>query len=188
MSAERIKYKSNNGNPPIRSLLKYLDSLSRIVAATAAIVTVSIAVVIISEIIARSVFNYSFSFAWEYSAYAMGIAMFCGAAFTLRTGGHIRVSLLQSILPNGAIYGVDIVCTVLGVLISGILAYSLSMLAWGSFLSGSTSPTISATPLIIPQGLIAFGAGLLALQMLARLIRLILKESPEDNSTSYQVE
>ena len=188
MSAERIKHKSNNGNPPIRALLKYLDSLSRIVAATAAIVTVSIAVVIISEIIARSVFNYSFSFAWEYSAYAMGIAMFCGAAFTLRTGGHIRVSLLQSILPNGAIYGVDIVCTVLGVLISGILAYSLSMLAWGSFLSGSTSPTISATPLIIPQGLIAFGAGLLALQMLARLIRLILKESPEDNSTSYQVE
>ena len=188
MSAERIKHKSNNGNPPIRTLLKYLDSLSRIVAATAAIVTVSIAVVIISEIIARSVFNYSFSFAWEYSAYAMGIAMFCGAAFTLRTGGHIRVSLLQSILPNGAIYGVDIVCTVLGVLISGILAYSLSMLAWGSFLSGSTSPTISATPLIIPQGLIAFGAGLLALQMLARLIRLIIKESPEDNSTSYQVE
>tara|TARA_B100000470_G_C19754636_1_gene375438 strand:- start:479 stop:1045 length:567 start_codon:yes stop_codon:yes gene_type:complete len=188
MAAERIKHKSNNGNPPIRTLLKYLDSLSRIVAATAAIVTVSIAVVIISEIIARSVFNYSFSFAWEYSAYAMGIAMFCGAAFTLRTGGHIRVSLLQSILPNGAIYGVDIVCTVLGVLISGILAYSLSMLAWGSFLSGSTSPTISATPLIIPQGLIAFGAGLLALQMLARLIRLILKESPEDNSTSYQVE
>ena len=188
MSAERIKHKSNNGNPPIRTLLKYLDSLSRIVAATAAIVTVSIAIVIISEIIARSVFNYSFSFAWEYSAYAMGIAMFCGAAFTLRTGGHIRVSLLQSILPNGAIYGVDIVCTVLGVLISGILAYSLSMLAWGSFLSGSTSPTISATPLIIPQGLIAFGAGLLALQMLARLIRLILKESPEDNSTSYQVE
>ena len=188
MAAERIKHKSNNGNPPIRTLLKYLDSLSRIVAATAAIVTVSIAVVIISEIIARSVFNYSFSFAWEYSAYAMGIAMFCGAAFTLRTGGHIRVSLLQSILPNGAIYGVDIVCTVLGVLISGILAYSLSMLAWGSFLSGSTSPTISATPLIIPQGLIAFGAGLLALQMLARLIRLILKESPEDKSTSYQVE
>ena len=188
MPAERIKHKSNNGDPPIRALLKYLDSLSRIVAATAAIVTVSIAVVIISEIIARSVFNYSFSFAWEYSAYAMGIAMFCGAAFTLRTGGHIRVSLLQSILPNGAIYGVDIVCTVLGVLISGILAYSLSMLAWGSFLSGSTSPTISATPLIIPQGLIALGAGLLALQMLARLIRLILKESPEDNSTSYQVE
>ena len=93
--------------------------------------TVSIAVVIISEIIARSVFNYSFSFAWEYSAYAMGIAMFCGAAFTLRTGGHIRVSLLQSVLPDNAIYGVDIVCTVLGVCISGILAYSLSMLAWG---------------------------------------------------------
>ena len=165
-----------------------MDSLSRIIAGAAAIMTVSIAVVIISEIIARSAFNYSFSFAWEYSAYAMGIAMFCGAAFTLRTGGHIRVSLLQSVLSHNAIHRVDIVCTILGVCISGILAYSLAMLAWRSLISGSTSPTISATPLIIPQGLIAFGAGLLALQMLARLIRLILKESPEDNSTSYQVE
>ena len=63
-----------------------------------------------------------------------------------------------------------------------------SMLAWRSLISGSTSPTISATPLIIPQGLIALGAGLLALQMLARLIRLIIKESPEDESTSFQVE
>ena len=103
-------------------MLKYLDSLSRVIAGAAAIVTVSIAVVIISEIIARSIFNYSFSFAWEYSAYAMGVAMFCGAAFTLRTGGHIRVSLLKSVLPNNAIYLVDIVCTVLGVCISGVLA------------------------------------------------------------------
>ena len=169
-------------------MLKYLDSLSRIIAGAAAVVTVSIAVVIISEIIARSVFNYSFSFAWEYSAYAMGVAMFCGAAFTLRTGGHIRVSLLRSVLPNNAIYLVDIVCTVLGVCISGVLAYSLSMLAWRSFISGSPSHTISPTPLIIPQGLIALGAGLLALQMLARLIRLIIKESPEDESTSFRVE
>ena len=75
-----------------------------------------------------------------------------------------------------------------GVCVSGILAYALSVLAWGSFISGSTSFTISATPLVIPQGLIALGAGLFALQMIARLIRLIIKESPEDESTSFQVE
>ena len=59
-------------------------------------------VMILSEIAARSLFNISISFAWEYSAYAMGVAMFGGAAFTLRTGGHIRVSLLGSRLPPAA--------------------------------------------------------------------------------------
>jgi TRAP-type C4-dicarboxylate transport system permease small subunit len=54
--------------------------------------------------------------------------------------------------------------------------------------SGSTAPTVSATPLIIPQGLIAFGALLLALQFLARLVRIFIGQEPEDNSVSYQVD
>ncbi len=169
-------------------ILSGLDALSRLVATLSALLTVSIAVVIIGEITARSLFNYSFSFAWEYSAYAMGVAMFCGAAFTLRTGGHIRVSLLAAALPPNAARRLDILCTALGVAFTGYLAFALGQLAWGSFVSGSTSPTVSATPLIIPQGLIAFGAALLFLQMLARLIRLMRSEEPEDSSVSFQVD
>ncbi len=170
------------------AILKILDSISRVVAAISALLTVSIAIVIISEVTARSVFNYSFSFAWEYSAYAMGVAMFCGAAYTLHTGGHIRVSILANALPEKAAHWVDVVCTIFGLGIAGFITNALIQLAWRSFQSGSTSPTIDATPLVIPQGLIAFGATLLTLQLAARLIRLLAGEPTEDASINFEVE
>ena len=172
----------------MRSLLALLDLISTALAVLAAVLTLSIAVVIIAEIIARSIFNYSFSFAWEYSAYAMGSAMFCGLAFTLRTGGHIRVSLLASALPQGVSKAIDILCTLVAIGFSGYIGLALCELAWRSFLSGSTSPSVTATPLVLPQGLIALGAILLTLQFVARLIRLLMNEEPEDQSTSYLAE
>jgi TRAP-type C4-dicarboxylate transport system permease small subunit len=172
----------------MRNTLGVLDSVCKAAAVFAAILTLSIAAVIISEIFARSVFNISFSFAWEYSAYAMGVAMFCGAAFTFRTGGHIRISLLSAALPKKSAHNLDILCTITGTFFSGFISFALCQLAWSSFVSGSTSPSITATPLIIPQGLIALGAVLLTLQLIARLLRLFTGEEPEDTSVSYQVD
>ena len=172
----------------MRNALNFFDLMSKALGGCAAVLTVSIAVVIITEIGARSIFNYSFSFAWEYSAYAMGIAMFCGMAFTLRTAGHIRVSLLSSALSKISAYIVDVLCTIAGIVFSGFISFALCQLAWGSFVSGSTSPSVTATPLIIPQGLIALGAVMLTLQFVGRFIRLIIGDEPEDNSVSFQVD
>ncbi len=172
----------------MRGALNLLDWISKGLAVFAAALTLSIGVVIISEIVARSVFNYSFSFAWEYSAYAMGVAMFCGMAFTLRNGGHIRVSLLASALSEKNARIADILCTLVGIFFSAFITFALCQLAYKSFIHGSTSPSVTATPLIIPQGLIALGAVFLMLQFFARLIRLVIGEEPEDTSVSYQVD
>jgi len=157
-------------------------------AIVSAALTFSIVAMILCEIAARSLFNYSLSFAWEYSAYAMGAAMFGGAAFTLRTGGHIRVSLLSGRLSARAARGLDILCTVLAGALAGYIAIGLGQLAWRSFIAGSTSPTVSATPLVIPQAAIALGMALLALQFVARLLRLLTGQPPEDDSMSFEVD
>lgn len=169
-------------------VLGVIDFLGSAFARISAVLTLSIVAMILAEIVARSVFNLSLSFAWEYSAYAMGIAMFGGAAYTLRTGGHIRVSLLASHLPARAAHWVDVACTAVAVAISGYLAVALVQFAWRSFVSGSTSSTISATPLVIPQGAIAIGAILLCAQFVARLIRLFIGEDTEDRSVSFLAE
>ena len=130
----------------MRRTLTLLDIFSKVLGVFAAVLTVSIGVVIIAEIIARFIFNYSFSFAWEYSAYAMGVAMFCGMSFTPRTGGHIRVSLLTSALTEKPARAVDMLCTLGGIFFSGFISYALCQLALKSFISGSTSPSVTATP------------------------------------------
>ena len=172
----------------LRLVVDAIDRIALVAAIVSAALTLSIVVMILSEIIARSLFNVSVSFAWEYSAYAMGVAMFGGAAFALRTGGHIRVSLLASRLPARAAHWVDIVCTVAATALAGYLAIALGQLAWRSFEAGSTSPTVSATPLVIPQAAIALGAALLCLQFIARLIRLSTGAPPEDETMSFEVE
>ena len=48
-------------------------------------------------------------------------------------------------------------------------------------MSGSTSPTIDETPLVYPQAAMAFGAALLTLQLVARVLRLLIGEPPEDD-------
>ena len=49
-------------------------------------------------------------------------------------------------------------------------------------MSGSTSATIDETPLVYPQAAMAFGAALLTLQLVARAVRLLVGEPPEDEA------
>ena len=166
----------------MRAALRIIDLVGYAAGAFAAILVFGIAGLIIAEVVARSGFGVSLTFAWEFAAYFLATSIFCGAAYTMRTGGHVRVALLKGALGETGNRIMDILATVAAVAASGFLAVSLILFAWRSFERGSVSPTIDQTPLVIPQAAIAFGAMLLALQLVARLIRLIIGEPPEDTA------
>ena len=171
-------------------MLRLIDATGRFAGYAAALMIVGIAGLVLSEIFFRNVFNISLTFAWDFSAYMMAGAIFLGAAFTLRSGGHVRVSLLTHNVPPKLAYAIDFLATVFALAIACFAAYALILFAWSSYVTGRTSSTIDATPLVYPQGVIALGAVLLALQFLARLIRLILRQPPEDQAAkeAYGVE
>ncbi|MEQ8928292.1 MAG: TRAP transporter small permease [Silicimonas sp.] len=169
----------------MRKLLIFNDSIGRIAAVFAAVLILSIVLVTLSEIAARTFFAYSLSFAWEYNGYAMGAAMFSGLAFTLRTGGHVRVSLLNNVLPARAVHWLDTIVAVVGFGFSLFVTSALGQMALTSFLNGKRSPSVTATPLVLPQGLIALGALLLTLQLAAYAVRRLIGDEPEDIGSSY---
>ena len=174
----------------LQTVLKSIDSISRWSAAIAVLLIWGIVVLIVSEVFLRRLLGISISFAWEYSAYFYAIAVFGGAAFTMRTGGHVRVALFKGMLGEKANYAMDLVATGIGTAVSIFLAYSLSTFAWRSFENGSVSPTINATPLVVPQGALAIALIILSLQMIARCIRLVTGESVEDEEAknSFKVD
>ena len=157
-----------------------IDTLSRACGYVAAALVLGIAALILAEIFCRTALNVSLSFAWEYAAYCFAIAIFLGAAFALRTGGHVRVMLLSQSVPHRMAHWLDVAATVVGTMIAGFLAWALTAFAARSWMSGSTSPTIDETPLVYPQAAMAFGAALLTLQLVARALRLVVGEPPED--------
>ena len=96
-------------------LLDMLDRLSRLMAILSVILIFGIAVLIIAEIVSRTFLDHSLSFAWEFSAYFFAVAIFCGAPYTLRTGGHVRVALFRGLLGPKGQWGMEILATLIGV-------------------------------------------------------------------------
>ncbi len=174
----------------MRAVLTAVDRVSQLAGVLAVLLVVGIVVLIIVEVLCRTFFNISLSFAWECSAYFLGTAIFLGAAFTLRTGGQVRVAFLTTNRNPHVARTSEFLATVFGVGITCYLAYSMVLFAWQTFVSGSTSFTVVAVPLIYPTSGLAIGAVLLALQMIVRMIRLFIGDPPDDREAmrSYSVE
>lgn len=174
----------------LRAYLAATDWLARLSGFVGAVLMALIAILIIAEVGMRWLFNYSLPFAWEYAAYCMGGAVFLGAAFTLRTDGHIRVNLLIENVSKPVARRIDMLCSVIGVAICGFLTNAMALKTLDDFRSGSVAPTPTETPLALSDGAIALGFLLLMLQMIARLARLALHEPPEldAEAAGYQVE
>jgi len=129
----------------------------------------------IVEIFLRNAFNVSLPFVWEYASYFHACAVFLGAAFALRCGGHIRVTMLAQVMPRAF----ETVATAVGLAISAVLAYGLVRFAVGFGTSGRLSSTVNEVPLVWPASVMAFGAVMLCLELLLRLLRLALGRNVE---------
>ncbi len=152
--------------------LRFADAAARAAAAAAALSLGSIPVLIGVEIFARAVLGNSLGITWEYATYLMTLTFILGAAFTLRTGGHIRVSILSFRERSFLASLVEFVASGLGVIVVLFIALALSDFAWGTYVTGAVSATPAQTPLFIPRMGIAAGAWLLVLQMIARVVAL----------------
>ena len=134
---------------------------------------------ITAEIALRTLFSVSLPFAWEYSAYALGGLIFAGLGWTLRTGGHIRVTAAYDRLPAILVRATELAAAGIGTMLAVMLAWTLTALCIQSYIDGTRSFLVSETPLFIPQIAIALGAIGLALQMGLRFLLLAIGDNPE---------
>ena len=165
---------------PVGSILDAVDELSMWGAWASAFCIVSILGLIVAEVAARNLLNVSLYFAWEFSAYLMGGAFLLGAGYALRAGAQIRVNVLLENVPKPVSRFFNLFSTVCGVAIAAYLAYALGELTWFSYIRESRSPEKSELLRWIPQFPMFLGAALFALQMTARLARLLRGEPGED--------
>ncbi len=162
----------------VAAFARRIDRLAIVGGYLAAICLAALVVLISAQIVvaaASRVFPAlpgGISIAWEYSAYLMGAAFLLGSGVTLRAGGHIRLGTVVDRLGPAGQLGAEIIASAIGSLFAGFLFWSLLQLAVQSWLHGYLSAE-SFTPLWIPQGALAAGALLLALQMIARLLNVL---------------
>ena len=144
---------------------------------------VFLAVLGMAEIVLRSFFAYSIQFALEYGTYLLAVAMLAGSGWTLRSGGHIRISLLSSALPTSGARTLDLLTSVLALAVSTYFCRAAIGFTIQSFETGMLSSFPSQTPLGYPQLAFAASVVFLTLGLAARCIRLVVNEAPETAPT-----
>lgn len=167
-------------NDAVGRILAGVDAVSMAGAWAAVLCFLAILGLIVAEVAARNLFNYSLNFAWEFSAYFMGAGFLLGAAYALRAGAQIRVNVLIANLSPPLALTVDGAATLASAAICGYLAYALFLLTWLSWVRESKSIQPSELPLWIAQMPLALGAALLTLQLVVRVARLWRREPADD--------
>jgi len=152
------------------------EQLGYAAAVLAALCLAAMAVLVVAEIAARDIGGQSLNFTWEVSGYLMGAVFLLGAAHALAEGAHVRTGINSLIRHVATRRALEALCFLVGLLVASYVARALGLLAFQSFERGVTSWSSLRAPLWLPQGTLALGAALLALQFAAGLARIAAGE------------
>lgn len=93
-----------------------------------------------------------------FSGYGLACATFLALGPAIRSGAHIRVTLIQERLPKALQRPVLVLIGLCGTLVGMLITYSLASLAYESWDFGDKSSGLVAVPLWIPQTMLTIGA------------------------------
>jgi TRAP-type C4-dicarboxylate transport system permease small subunit len=125
---------------------------------------------IVTEIVARSLFRTSTLVADEMAGYLLVVVVAFGLADSFRAGSFIRVSLLSDRLSGAARRRVERVLLIVALGFAGFLAWRLWGFALASYLEDTRSIDYFRTPLWVPRGCMALGVSALVLEIVADLV------------------
>lgn len=156
-----------------RHFIRSIEALSRLGGVSSVFLLIIAMVVVCQMILMRYLFKAPTVWQTEVVVFAATAAIFIGAPYVLMKKGHVGVDVIELMMspPNrrymqlfGAVLGLTF-CLLMSVA-SGIYVHE----AWEG---GWTTPTIAAIPLWIPATPMLVGFGLLCLQYVVELMKLI---------------
>ena len=159
-------------------ILKLIDRLSRFAESVAVTLIFGYCALMLIEVVARARAQ-SLSFTWEFSQYAMAAVFVLAAGPAIRTGVHVRISLVSELLPEVARKWLDCFATILALGIVALLVSAMWVKTGTSFERNILATSVTRTPLWIPQAMVLWGLTQLWLDLFARLIRRVTGQQLE---------
>jgi TRAP-type C4-dicarboxylate transport system permease small subunit len=149
-----------------------LDRFFRLLGALGAFFILATLVIEVVNIVGREL-GYSMAGADAYAGYFLAAGSFLALAYALRSGDHIRVTLILQRLRGRPRWWMEVLCLVVATLLSSYFAWFAARLVWGSYTFHDISQNVDATPLWIPQLSMALGLFGLALAFAEQLIETV---------------
>lgn len=170
-----------NANAPLGSASAgpIFDMLAKFLRVLCSGVLVLLVLLICAEAFLRGTINYSLGFAEELTGYGVVFLTLFGAAVALREGVLFQVHFLLEKWPEGMRRWLMRGFTVLAFIVCVILAWKTKDIMLSSFARGKFAPTVLKTPLWIPQVILPFGFGFMAVFLIEQFI-LTFRNSKEN--------
>jgi len=159
---------------------RFLDALYRGFGALAAVFLALIAALVVAQVGGRLV-GVLVPGADDLASFALTASSFLALAYTLRAGGHIRVTLLLHLAGAGQRRALELWCLALAACVTGYFAYHVVEMAWDAYRFNDRSVGVLPVPLWIPQSAMALGTVVLAVALVDDLVRVARGGEP-----SYQ--
>ena len=144
---------------------RLLDGLFDGAAALAALCMVALLVMVMLSVTGR-LLHFHLPGTDAYAGYLMAGAGFLALAHTLKRGEHIRVTLLLGTLSGRAKHVLELWALGASAALAGLLAVYSARLAWQSHTFNDISTSNDATPLWLPQLVMAAGTLILLIALL----------------------
>jgi len=152
---------------------KFNDKLQNFGAYLSSFLFIALAVLIITEIVARSFFNVSTMIADEYSGYFYLASIFLGLGYTFKEDGHIRINILTAKLSKKANRYIDIFTGSITLALTLFILYFSVKMVIESYKYDMVSETVSETPIYLTQLALPVGLFIFSLAVLAFIIKKI---------------
>jgi len=149
-----------------------IDRVARVAALIAGFATLAIVLLISYDVTMRYFFNEPQVFVDEMASFLEVLVIFAGAAYTFRRGGHVRVDLVTTHLRPPVRAWLRVVTLLLGVVFLSVVLWVTTQSALTAYRYGRVS-AVMLYPLWLPMAVIPAGLTLMALAMLATLVRQI---------------
>ena len=159
-------------------VLTLIDRLSRLAETAAVLLIFGYCALMLTEVVARAQAQ-SFSFTWEFSQYAMASIFALAAGPAIRTGVHVRISLVTELLPPRARKVFDLVANLVALVVVALIVLAMWSKVGTSFERNILATSVTKTPLWIPQAVVLWGMAQLWLDLAARALRLARDQQTE---------
>lgn len=154
------------------SVQKALDGVNLVMAVGSAVAILLAAIVLTWEVVGRYFLGSAGDWQDELSTFLLIGATFASAAWTQARRGHVGIEALAHVLPPGINRVRCFLADLIALLFCGFFAWKCWELLFEAWEEGQTTPSSWGPPLWIPYACMAFGMGLLTLQLLVQTLQL----------------
>ncbi|MDC0610834.1 TRAP transporter small permease subunit [Vibrio sp.] len=159
-------------------LLMFLSAgINRIAGSLAILLIIYMLCHIILEIGLR-MFGHSTFVLDEFVGYAVAAMTFLALGYSLERNALIQVNILRDKIGSAYQWLLDLFASLLTLCFFSWIAYYWSITVTRNFIRHTTSQSLAATPLWIPQGLVLVGLSILCLTLTVRILSLLIYRQP----------